>query len=84
MIEVISLSRGNLPQIYFFDHIFLPSTKILKTPPLPSMSSTSYLSPFDDLVPESPEGVVVEFMPDADFYLARVAKLDAQIDEVNQ
>ena len=45
------------------------------------VESTSQLSPFDDFIEN---GMVVQSMPDADFYLGKVAELDAEINEVNE
>ncbi|MBC8551757.1 MAG: host-nuclease inhibitor Gam family protein [Candidatus Marinimicrobia bacterium] len=45
------------------------------------VANISQLSPFDDFIEN---GMVVQSMPDADFYLAKVAELDAQVDEVNE
>jgi hypothetical protein len=46
-----------------------------------SMNGSTSLSPFDDFIEN---GMVVQSMPDADFYMGKVAELDAEIDEVNE
>ena len=46
-----------------------------------SMNGSTPLSPFDDFIEN---GMVVQSMPDADFYMGKVAELDTQIDEVNE
>ena len=46
-----------------------------------SMNGSTSLSPFDDFIEN---GMVVQSMPDADFFMGKVAELDAQIDEVNE
>lgn len=40
----------------------------------------SLLRPFDDFISN---GMEVQTMPDADFYLGKIAELDAEIDEIN-
>ena len=46
-----------------------------------SMNGSTSLSPFDDFIEN---GMVVQSMPDADFFMGKVAELDTQIDEVNE
>ena len=46
-----------------------------------SMNGSTSLSPFDDFIEN---GMVVQSMPDADFYMGKVSELDAEIDEVNE
>jgi len=44
----------------------------------------SQRSPFDDFIPEDLNELTVHSMPDADFYLGKLAELDGHIDAINK
>jgi len=48
---------------------------------IPMNGNTAPLRPFDDFIKN---GMKVQSMPDADFYLGKVAELDAEIEEINK